>query len=132
MLAHRVGGQDQGGPARAGCPEPSQPYVLGDLTIDYAERRVSLAGRPVQLIANEYRTLAELSTYAGAGADLRAPAETGLGGSRTTPTFVRCAPSLPACAASWATWPKCPTYILTELRVGYRIAKGDKPDQVTP
>ena len=33
--------------------------------VDYAERRVTLAGRPVQLTANEYRTLAELSTYAG-------------------------------------------------------------------
>ena len=26
--------------------EPSEPYVLGDLKSDYAERRVSLAGRP--------------------------------------------------------------------------------------
>ena len=41
-------------------PEPSVPYVLGDLTIDYAERRVSLVGRPVEMTAIEYRTLAEL------------------------------------------------------------------------
>ena len=39
--------------------EPSEPYVLGDLTIDYAERRVTLAGRPLPLIAMEYRLLAE-------------------------------------------------------------------------
>ncbi len=45
--------------------EPSEPYVLGDLTIDYAERRVTLAGRPLPLIAMEYRLLAELSANAG-------------------------------------------------------------------
>ena len=45
--------------------EPSEPYVLGDLTIDYAERRVTLAGRPVQLTAIEYGLLFELSANAG-------------------------------------------------------------------
>ena len=59
-------------------PARSQPYVLGDLTIDYALRRVSLAVRPVQMTAIEYRTLAELFGQRRAGADLRAPAETGL------------------------------------------------------
>ena len=41
------------------------PYVLGDLIIDYAERSVTLAGRPLPLIAMEYRLLAELSSNAG-------------------------------------------------------------------
>ena len=45
--------------------EPSEPYVLGELTIDYAERRVTLAGRPVQLTAIEYGLLFELSVNAG-------------------------------------------------------------------
>ena len=45
--------------------EPSEPYVLGDLKSDYAERRVSLAGRPLPLIAMEYRLLAELSAMPG-------------------------------------------------------------------
>ena len=45
--------------------EPSEPYVFGDLTIDYAERRVTLAGRPVQLTAIEYGLLFELSANAG-------------------------------------------------------------------
>ena len=44
---------------------PSTPYVLGDLIIDYAERRVTLAGRPVRLIPKEYRMLVELSAGAG-------------------------------------------------------------------
>ena len=45
--------------------EPSEPYALGDLTIDYAERVVTFAGRPVELMAIEYRMLFELSANAG-------------------------------------------------------------------
>ena len=40
--------------------EPPEPYVFGDLTVDYAERRVTLAGRPVQLTAIGYGLLFEL------------------------------------------------------------------------
>ena len=45
--------------------EPSQPYVRGDLTIDYRQRRVTLAGRAVALTIIEYRMLVELSANAG-------------------------------------------------------------------
>ena len=45
--------------------EPSEPYVLGELAIDYAEHRVTLARRPVQLTAIEYGLLFELSVNAG-------------------------------------------------------------------
>ena len=44
---------------------PSQTYVLGNLTIDYAQRRVSLAGSPVQMTPHEYGLLAELAMNAG-------------------------------------------------------------------
>ena len=40
---------------RRAVSEQSEPYVLGDLTIDHAERRVTLGGRPVELMAIEYR-----------------------------------------------------------------------------
>ena len=50
---------------RQAAPEPVKPYVLGDLEIDYAQRRVTLAGRPVRLTDIEYRTLAELASNAG-------------------------------------------------------------------
>ena len=50
---------------RRETPEPSAPYVLGDLTIDYSERRASVAGQTVPLTAIEYRTLAELASHAG-------------------------------------------------------------------
>ena len=42
-----------------------EPYALGDLTINYAERRVTVAGCPVQLTATEYKLLFELSVNAG-------------------------------------------------------------------
>ena len=45
--------------------ESSGPYVLGGLVVNYGERRVMLAGRPLQLMAIEYRLLAELSTNRG-------------------------------------------------------------------
>ena len=50
------------GPARM---TPSAPYVRGELTIDYAQRLVSLAGTPVRLTAIEYDLLRELSLHAG-------------------------------------------------------------------
>ncbi len=42
-----------------------EPFRLGDLTIDYDERRVTVAGQPVVLTATEYELLCALSTNAG-------------------------------------------------------------------
>ena len=115
---------------RREVPRPSEPYVLGDLAIDYDERRVTLAGRPVELTAKEYGTLAELSINAGrvltyeillrrvwgldADADIRP--------MRTTISSIR--RKLDDDAEN-------PAYIFTELRVGYRMPKGEKPAQET-
>ena len=59
--------------------EPSEPFVLGDLTIDYAERRVTLAGRPVQLTAIEYGAALRAFGQRRSRVDLRPAAATGLG-----------------------------------------------------
>ena len=114
---------------RQETPARSQPYVLGDLTIDYALRRVSLAVRPVQMTAIEYRTLAELSANAGrvltyehllrrvwrleVDADLR-PMRTAISSLRR----------------KLGNDAEDPTYIFTELRVGYRMPKGETPEYV--
>ena len=45
--------------------QPTEPYVRGDLTIDYAERLVRVAGRPVHLTAIEYGLLFEPSVHGG-------------------------------------------------------------------
>ena len=41
------------------------PYVFGDFAIDYDERRVTVAARPVELTVTEYRLLRELSRRSG-------------------------------------------------------------------
>ena len=42
-----------------------EPFRLGDLAIDYEERRVTMAGRRVRLTATEYGLLRALSLNAG-------------------------------------------------------------------
>ena len=51
--------------ARLGRNGARKPYRLDDLAIDYERREVTLAGRPVQLTATEYKLLSELSANAG-------------------------------------------------------------------
>ena len=115
---------------RREAPKPSEPFVLGDLTIDYDERRVTVAGRPVLLTAIEYGTLVELSANAGrvltyehllrrvwglnADADVR-PMRTAISTLRR---------KLGDAAEN-------PAYIITEIRVGYRIPKGEALEEGT-
>ena len=49
----------------ADLPEPAEPYVLGDLALNFMERRVTVAGRPVVLTATEYGLLVELAANPG-------------------------------------------------------------------
>ena len=108
--------------------EPSEPYVLGDLTIDYAERRVSLAGRPLPLIAMEYRLLAELSANAGRLLTYehlleRVWGEKSSGDVRPMRTIVS------KLRRKLGDDADNPTYIFTEPRVGYRMPKGETQNQ---
>ena len=45
--------------------EVHRPYRLGELTIDYMERGVTISDRPVHLTATEYKLLFELSINSG-------------------------------------------------------------------
>ncbi|MDE0431528.1 MAG: ATP-binding protein [Caldilineaceae bacterium] len=48
------------------APEPpSEPFHLRDLSIDYRQHTVTLAGQPVKLTPTEYKLLCELSINAG-------------------------------------------------------------------
>ncbi len=103
-------------------PEPPEPYVFGDLTVDYAERRVSLAGRPVRLTDTEYRMLFELSVNAGrvlAHCELLrrvwGPAHSGRTGAvRSVIKNLR---------RKLGDDADNPAYIFNEPRVGYRMAR---------
>ena len=103
--------------------ERSEPYVLGDLTIDYAERRVTIAGRPVELTATEYELLAELSVNAGRVLThdqllRRVWGRTNSGDRRVIRTLVR------KLRGKLGDDARKPTYIFAERRVGYRMPKG--------
>ena len=106
--------------------EPSEPYVLGDLTIDYVERRVTVAGRPVQLTATEYKLLFELSVNGGRVLphDQLLRRVWGLkktGDKRVLRTLVKkLRRKLDDDASN-------PTYIFAEPRVGYRMPKEQEP-----
>ena len=101
---------------------PPEPYLLGDLAIHYEERRVTVAGRPVRLTATEYELLRELSVNAGrvlTHDDLlrRAWKPGKTGDSRVVRAFVK------KLRHKLGDDAKSPTYIQTEPRVGYRMAK---------
>ena len=49
----------------AGRGEPSGHYLHDGLSVDYAERKVTVANRPVNLTPTEYKLLAELAAAAG-------------------------------------------------------------------
>ena len=104
--------------------EPREPYVLGNLTINYAERLVMVAGRSVHLSATEYKLLFELSVNAGRVLThdqllRRVWDQHNSEGSQLLRTYVTYLRSKLGDDA------KSPTYIFTEPRVGYRMAKPD-------
>ena len=104
--------------------EPNEPYVMGDLTIDYGERRVTVAGCPVELTPTEYDLLVELSVSGGRVVPHRhllhrvwGPQKSG--GMRTLRThMVRLRRKLGEDASS-------PRYIFVRSGVGYQMPKGD-------
>ena len=107
---------------------PLEPYVCGDLTLDFAQRRVTRGGEPVHLVSLEYRLLAELAANAGrvvtydqllervwgkrAGGDLRP----------MRAVMVRLRRRLGDTADH-------PAYVFNEARVGYWVPAGEKPGE---
>ena len=114
---------------RRAPPERLESYELGDLAINFSQRRVTLAGRPVQLPAIEYRLLAELAANAGRVLTYehllqRVWGPENNGDVRPMRTAVS---SLRHKLGDDAD---IPTYIFTEPRVGYRMAEGEQSGQM--
>ncbi len=99
------------------------PYLVGDLAIDHAQRRVTLGSRPIELTDTEYRLLAELAANAGRILTHQQLTQRLWGpykptGSAPVRGIVnRLRQKLGDDASN-------PTYIFTRHRVGYWIAKG--------
>ena len=116
---------------RPGPDAPPEPYVQGELIINYDERRIHLAGSQVQLTDLEYRFLVELSVNAGrvmTHEDLLrrvwGPAHPGHSGPiRTVVKNLR---------NKLGDRAENPSFILNEPRVGYRMEKGETTDLTWP
>ena len=101
-----------------------EPFLLGDLAIHYEQRRVSVAGRPVQLTVTEYELLRVLSLSAGRVVTCDALLRQvwggrESGGAKLVRAFVK---TLRRKLSDDATRP---AYIFTERGVGYRLAEPD-------
>ncbi len=129
-LAARVGAALR----RRATPErelPTEPYVLGDLAVNYVERRVTAAGQEVRLSVTEYDVLVGLSLSAGMVVTheqllqrVWGPGNSGDAGLVRT-VVQRLRRKLGDDADN-------SVYIFTEPRVGYRMPRGETPSKEPP
>ena len=101
---------------------PPEPYMHGALTIDYAERSVTLGGRPVPLVAMEYRMLAELSANAGRVLTYDQLLER-VWGKKSTGDLRPMRTIVSKLRRKLGEDGDNPVYIFTEPRVGYRMPR---------
>ena len=105
---------------------PPAPFVLGDLAIDRAKRRVTVAGRPVRLTATEYRLLHALSLDAG-GATTYESLLRRVWGGRDGSNAQAVRSAVRKLRRKLGDDAGRPRYILTERGLGYRMPKPDEP-----
>ena len=108
--------------------EPARPYVRGELTVDYALRRVTVAGNPVALTIIEYRMLVELSANAGRPLTHERLLQRVWGPDKVLDSapvrnIVR------RLRRKLGDDPGNPGYIFAEPSVGYRMAQGDTQER---
>ena len=102
--------------------EPTEPCVLGDLTIDYGDRRVTVGDRRVRLTAIEYRLLVELSDHPGRVVAYEELLERVWGGKK--PADLRPLRStVKSIRRKLGDDAKAPSYLFNETRVGYRLGR---------
>ncbi len=111
--------------------EQPEPYRLGDLTIDYARRSVTVQNRLVRLTATEYNLLYMLSVNAGRVLSHDQMLEhiwkaDDVGNSTLLRSFVM------KLRRKLGDDARNPTYIITEPRVGYRMARAGGPGEGMP
>ncbi len=115
---------DRSAVRRPPAVSPAETFMLGDLTLDYAQRAVSVAGHPVRLTPTEYDLLCELSvnavrvlTFDHLVAQVWGPEHSG--GRGSVRTYVkRLRRKLGEDAISQK-------YIFAEPRVGYRMGRSE-------
>ena len=126
--------------------EPAEPYVSGDLTIDYAQRRVLLAGRALNLTALRIRPALRAVRPGRTGGPPQPVAEKGMGpgplrgyaggpqpwsedsGKSSTTT----APTPPTCLSSDASATSCPRDRNQDNRPCWGISSSNPPPPFRP
>ena len=103
-----------------------EPFALADLAIHYGERRVTVAGRAVELTATEFELLRALSINAGRvctyDALLRQVwGDRDYGDADLVRAFIK------KLRRKLADDPKQPAYIFNQRGVGYRMPRSDNP-----
>ena len=112
---------------KAATADPSDkeaPFALGDLIIDYAQRRVEIAGQPVHLTPIEYEMLRVLSLNGGRPMSheqllRRVWRVTSAGDPQVVRTHMR------RLRRKLGDDADSPRYIFTEPRLGYRMPEAD-------
>ena len=103
-----------------------EPFVLGDLVIDYDQRRVTLAGVPVDLTGTEYELLRALSLKSGRISSYPVLIRQVWGTSAyASPKLVRA--FIKKLRRKLGEDANKPAYIFNERGVGYRMARQGKP-----
>ena len=97
-----------------------EPFLLGDLAIHYEQRRVTVAGRPVELTVTEYELLRLLSLNAGRVLTYETLLQQVWGGWDSPGTY-RVRTFVKKLRSKLGDDAGRPAYILTERGVGYRI-----------
>ena len=98
-----------------------EPFRLGDLTINYLDRSVTLAGRPIRLTPTQFKLLVELSTNAGRVLSHNELLESVWGQGHSADqqllrSFVK------GLRGKLGDNARNPVYIFTESGIGYRLA----------
>ena len=102
-----------------------EPFVLGDLAIDYARRRVTVAGRPVELTATEFELLRVLSQGGDRVSTYDAiRRQVWRERNHANPKLVRA--FVKKLREKLGDDPNAPTWIVTERGAGYRMARPDE------
>ena len=110
--------------------EPTGPYVEGRLAIDFGRRRVSLAGEPVDLTATEYALLYELAVHTPRVLSHAMLLQRVWGPERLGENWL-VRDVIKRLRRKLGDDARNPTYIITEPRVGYRMAEGRAADAAT-
>ena len=108
--------------------EPATRHAVGDLSIDYAQRRVTVAGELVDITATEYALLYELAVHSPRVLSHQMLLQRVWGPERVGDGWLL-RDVVKRLRRKLGDDARSPRYILTETRVGYQMAKNETEGQ---